>query len=828
MSCYYIYVDSGQKHARVVSSEAEYRALRSSEEQVRNLQNARNGDQGAKMRLVQFNYSGHYPNGIVRGNKLPSSTFGFDIDDKNDFERVATLLLASPEDYGLLMLERSASQGGHAVFVRERGKTILENQVRVATQLQCEMDTSAHDINRVYFASTADPYDLLFVSPQLFEDEYVEEDVTAEAETLNFRIEDLPPNAHKACKHYRPWLPDEGLTTENTEKTQKFNDDEESAAVSQRNISVPSVVNNTSATNNPSDEMYLGIPYEDIEKKWWQMYNDGQEPVKSNRDVLTFELAVNLRHICGFDRELMSKVIPCYDGFPEAQKMKCIDSALNEKRTQMPKRLKDVLYALRKERLVDRGIDQNENFNAALDEALAEDEAYYYNRLPKMPQGVKDSIDAVGPMLTMPVITAICPCIGTLATGVQLDVHGTKKNLNLISYVVGDFASGKGGIDPVIEAWMGELKALDGLYQQQEKEWRRKKRASVNKKDQPEEPELPVRLLAFNNTVANLAARLANTEGKHAFSFTPEADTVAQRWKSTMSDFSIMLRQSYDGSAYDREAKSADSVNVHIDSLLWNVCLAGTPDALYRVVNNYTDGFQSRIAIARTPDNTFSRLEDKPFVMTDRHKERIEQIAHLLPLMWGEVVLPKLEERGRQWLEVIRMETMKNDDRVKARQRFRVCVTTQRMMCCLMLCKVAETLIQKHGLAGAETRLKASPNLWKEMLLKTQTPQMLEAFDVIADYLIENALFFFRDRIEQAYSSRDYAGNAIGSRVNKGKNDSIFERLDVEFSFEQALQHAIAVKGSGVTRNSVQQMLKNWRKQGLIVLLESGRYRKVG
>ena len=121
--------------------------------------------------------------------------------------------------------------------------------------------------------------------------------------------------------------------------------------------------------------------------------------------------------------------------------------------------------------------------------------------------------------------------------------------------------------------------------------------------------------LTLNNTVANLAERLANTEGKHAFSFTPEADTVAQKWKSTMSDFSVMLRQSYDGTKYEREARSADAVNVHIDKLLWNVTMCGTPDALYRVVNNYTDGFQSRIAVARTPDNTFAPLEDKPFVL---------------------------------------------------------------------------------------------------------------------------------------------------------------------------------------------------------------------
>ena len=427
----------------------------------------------------------------------------------------------------------------------------------------------------------------------------------------------------------------------------------------------------------------------------------------------------------------------------------------------------------------------------------------------------------------MPVVTAICPCIGALATGVVLDVHGQKKGLNLIAYIAGDFASGKGSIDPVVEAWMSEVQALDKMYQMQEDEWRAKKRAAKNKKEQPEEPKLPVRFITLNTTVANVAERLANTEGKHAFSFTPEADTVAQKFRTAMSDFSVMLRQSYDGSKFDREARSADAVNVHIEHLLWNVTMCGTPDALYRVVSNYTDGFQSRIAVARTPDNTFAPLEDKPYVLTPRQTERIQQIAHLLPLMQGEVVLPKLEQKGREWVERIRIETMMNDDKVRARQRMRVCVTAQRMTCCLMLCKVCEGLIQKHGMNGAEAQLKQYPNLWRELLLKAQTPQLLAVYDVIADSLLENALHFFRDRIENAFSSRDYAGSMSGERSRRGKNDSIYERLDVQFTFEQAMQHSVAVKGANVNHNTVRQMLKNWRKQGLVVQTEDGRYRKL-
>ena len=837
MSCYLIKVENGHKVARSITSEEEYKQLRGSNEQKANLRLARAGNDAAKRRLVQFNYSGHYPQGVVKGMKLPSGAFGFDMDEPEAFAKAAKLLLKEPDKYGLLMLERSARQGGHAVFEREKGKTILENQVRIATMLKCEMDTSAHDINRVYFTTTSDDEDLLFLSPRLFKDEYDDAAVAAEGKVLEERErygqEELPEGAHKANKHYKPWKEEFKKDSQGAFKGQEFKDSRIStSAASASAASTSAAAASSASTTSSAQDNYLGIPYGEIIKKWWQLYNDGQEPMRSNRNTLTFELAVNLRHICGFDRNLLAQIIPCYDGFPEQEKMACINSALNEKITQMPKRLKDVLAALRQEKLKQGASNGNADEDSealvnALDEANAKDDLFYYDALPKMPQGVRDSISAVGPALAMPVITAICPAIGMLATGVKVSVHGKMNSLNLISYIAGDFASGKGSIDPVVDTWTSEVKQMDKMYQQQEDEWRAKKRAAKNKKEQPEEPKLPVRCLTLNNTVANLAERLANTEGKHAFSFTPEADTVAQKWKSAMSDFSVMLRQAYDGTSYEREARSADAVNVHIEHLLWNVVMCGTPDALYRVVNNYTDGFQSRIVVARTPDNTFTPLTDNLFVLTETQREHIRQIAHLLPLMEGEVVLPKLENKGREWLEQIRLETMKNDDKVKARQRFRICPTTMRMMTCIMLCKVAETLIQKHGFQGAEKQLKQNPLLWKEMIVKTQTPTMLEAFNILADYQLDNALYFFRSRIEDAFSSKSYCGQTTYDRSRRGRNDSIFERLDVTFSFEQALQQSIAVKGANVTREVVRQMLKNWKRQGLIGVLPDMRYQKV-
>ena len=815
MSVHVIYYKDGAKMMRPVLSRPEYLALRNGGDQVQTVAAIREGDASLKHKLVQMNYS-CLPNedGTLKGSKTMSTTVGMDIDwtpsplplkgeeqtaaSKEEWlKTVPELVMGKKDELGLLMLERSATKGYHLVFKRRPELSQEENLKWASELLGVAYDKGAKDITRVFFTTTASEEDLIYLDDEIFKTE---------------------PSSGPTDPSKDPGRPTPGPSREGRGEAGAKKSSEQSRG----DASLPSRGDLEGSSSYPTS--YHGIPFSTIIAKYWEVNNRGFEPTQGDRDTLTYQLACDLRHICGRNFEWLDQVIPCYDGFPIEEKRVKIKSALSSEFNGFPVRLRNTLNALQTETQAPLSSPEGDTIPDDNDEVYSSPLGGLKGG-PRLPQGIKDSIEAVGPQLAMPVVTAICPCIGALATGVKLDVHGQQKGLNLIAYIAGDFASGKGGIDPVVDAWMSEVKALDTMYQQQEEEWRAKKRAAKNKKEQPEEPKLPVRCLTLNNTVANLAERLANTEGKHAFSFTPEADTVAQKWRSTMSDFSVMLRQSYDGTSYEREARSAEAVNVHIQRLLWNVVMCGTPDALYRVVSNYTDGFQSRIAVARTPDNTFAPLEEKPHVLTELQQERIQQVAHLLPLMQGEVVLPKLEAKGREWLERIRLETMKNDDKVRARQRFRVCVTAQRMTCCLMLCKVCETLIQKHGLNGAEAQLKQKASLWKEFLTKAQTPTMLEVFDVIADALLENALHFFRDRIENAFMSRDYAGS--NDRQRMGKNDSIYERLEVEFTFDQAFQQSVAVKGASVTRNSIRQMLKNWKKQGLIVQTEAVRYRKI-
>ena len=822
MSVHVIYYQQGHKMMKAVETEEAYRRYRDSQTQVRNLTLIRHPQEdtdvaAAKRKLVQFNYSClPTEDGCLKGAKRLSKSVGMDIDHLSDDEvnAIAATAIDKKEELGLLMLERSARGGGLHVVFRRHPEMDQEANLRWASDLLgVEYDAGAKDITRVFFATTSE--DLLYLHEDLFDNGECgaftgQETAFTDSETTFASQEATSTDLETSLAGQEASFAGPKTTTQPASGSPEEGEDWEEQEGKQ--------AGKTSEGASPLN--YDGVPYDRIIKKWWAFYNQGKTPSKSNRNTLTFELAVNLRHICGFDRSVLDRVIPCYDGFAEAEKLSCIDSALGERKTQMPRRLKEVVEAVRQDMIVEgREVD-------SIDEAMEQDDLFYYNELPQMPLGVRESINAVGPHLAMPAIFAITPAIGMLATGVRVDIHGKWSQLNLISYIAGDFASGKGSLDPIVAAWLAEVKMVDKGYLEAEEEWRARKRAAKNKKEQPEDPKYPVRWLTLNTTVANLADRLANTQGKHAFSFTPEADTVSQKWRTAMSDFSVMLRQAYDGTPYDREAKSAEAVNVHIDKLLWNVVMCGTPDALYRVVTNYTDGFQSRLALARTPDNTFSPLSESLYRLTEDQETKIQQVAHLLPLMSGDVRLPLLEKRGRQWLEQIRLESIKNDDKTLARQRFRTCPTAMRMMTCLMLCRVAERLINSYGMQGAETRLKGDPTLWQKLILRQQTPQMLAAFDVLADYMIDNAMYFFKERIEMAFRSAAYAPKAK-LRSRKTKNDTIFEQLGEHFNTEDAYRTTVSTRGFDVARARVISMLCRWERQGLVERIDKGVYRKL-
>ena len=104
-----------------------------------------------------------------------------------------------------------------------------------------------------------------------------------------------------------------------------------------------------SASESRFPATYHGFRFEDILRTYWLLNNYGHEPVQGDRDTLTYQLACDLRHICGNDFDWLNAVIPCYDGFPQAQKEEKIRNALASTFNAMPTRMNRVLEFLEKQ-----------------------------------------------------------------------------------------------------------------------------------------------------------------------------------------------------------------------------------------------------------------------------------------------------------------------------------------------------------------------------------------------------------------------------------------------------------------------------------------------
>ena len=212
---YHITYKNKRKFATPVKNREEFLALRNSKDNLENLAKAREGDSEAKARLVQFAYNLGHVEGALAGCKSIGSFFFHDIDCYEMAEggsKMADDVLSKKEEIGLMMLERSASGGLHLVCKRICGTTILENQVRIASILQIEMDTNTKDLQRVAYSTSGAAEDLLYLDDDLFTEPMSAEECEAEYARLKARErkgeEQVPPSAKKARKHYKPWEED--------------------------------------------------------------------------------------------------------------------------------------------------------------------------------------------------------------------------------------------------------------------------------------------------------------------------------------------------------------------------------------------------------------------------------------------------------------------------------------------------------------------------------------------------------------------------------------------------------------------------------------------
>ena len=649
--------------------------------------------------------------------------------------------------------------------------------------------------------------------------------------TQDEKCKDLCRASFEVPWDYIEYLSDELFEYEDKEYDARYNKRKKQQADSGKVVSGKPIAESVTNAVQPEADLpsitYLGIGIDRYIAKYWELFYRGETPKQGGRNTLTFELCCDIRHIVGFDRGLMVRVIPAYDGLPESERLNIIDSALSRERGPMPYRMRMVLKAMQ----ADYGNDPEQV--ARFEEAEEQEQQRIAESLRKvLPYGVKDGLCNFQPGMLIAGLTSLFPTLGAQATGVRLDIHGEGfRGLNLQVYVVGNAASNKGMMTELFMVFTVHMKERDDHQRQLEAEYNAQIRRAKNKQEQPEEKHFPQRLQSLRTSIAEILDRLQYSGGRHLLSYTSESDQLAAGQGAMWSNMSVILRCAYDGDSFSQDYKSDTSTRAWIDSVLWNVCLCGTPDALFRMFRNYTDGSITRQLIARTPDNTYAPL----ILRKKRSKQAVENISRLtelLPLMQGDLLLPRLEKKCQEWLERVRVESMKADDSTRARLRFRIAVSVMRCVTCLMLCDFAGWLIREidqkeqkpawaDGCQTAMEYLQKHPEATTQWVpRKFQKRQLLDAFDLLADHYLDNALYYFRAKIEEATEKQSMMN--VGLRAIRGKNDDVYTHLPHRFTLKQAQQAR-----SDHSYDRTRSMLKNWTKAGLVKNVDTGTYEKL-
>ena len=502
----HVFYQGGHKVARTITNREDFLALRNSADNLSNVALARMGNAEAKARLVQFAYNDLMPDGKVAGCCHPSDHFFHDIDcyDAAQAAEAKERILSMKDAIGLRMLEKSVGGGWHLVCQRERGKTILENQVRIASILKLEMDTNCHDLSRVVYSTSGSEEDLVYLDDRLFEESRTEEESAEEYELLKVRVregrEEVPESAKHDQKHYRPW-------------------EEEVTLSGSTQGSDPLVTSETSQTGQTPcaaearefPKEYHGHTFKEIIDKYWELNNHGFEPTVGDRDAKTYELAHALRHICGNNFDWLDQVIPCYDGFPLEEKRAKIRSALKSTYEGMPRSLTVVLDALEgkadsKDNTKDETPKPNDfYFNAPQPPELCK-------HLPKLIRLLTSKVP--GPYKAA-VASSVFPALGAhLYQTTFKYTDNVEHEATLMDCLVAESGTGKGCIDKPIDHIMADIRERDAINEKREAEWKEEMNTKGANKDKSKRPEgLIIQEIHGDMTNAALVTRTDEAEG---------------------------------------------------------------------------------------------------------------------------------------------------------------------------------------------------------------------------------------------------------------------------------------------------------------------------
>ena len=338
---------------------------------------------------------------------------------------------------------------------------------------------------------------------------------------------------------------------------------------------------------------YDGVAYAPIIQAWLQKKGIFGDVAEGARNNMFYQLAIELRYICNFNRDWLLQVMPTW-GLPEAERKSVIDHAVNRPQGRnMPPTLLEA-------------IEQVKQIGGANDFDGQGISNELRNPLPTRLPYVFDLIKKRFPYNPHALIQAALPPLGALCSGIHSDyIDGEEESPIFYCILTGPQASGKRVARKLDTLLTRPITLSDEAQREELREFKKKQRKAKNEKasKQPEEPEVHIRRVPLNVSKRVFLERCFYAEGRSLYSFGEEIDTLSKGMKGgAWADLTDILRLSFDGGEFGQDYAAETSFNAVVQAR-WNILMCGTWGAVERFFPNVEDGTMTRFMFAQIEDN---------------------------------------------------------------------------------------------------------------------------------------------------------------------------------------------------------------------------------
>ena len=398
-------------------------------------------------------------------------------------------------------------------------------------------------------------------------------------------------------------------------------------------------------TDADSQLTYGGVPLSQIADAWLIVKG---EPKVGERHTFYYQMASYFRYICDNNARAMYAQLPTF-GLSDEERWKICDHTAKVKNgTKIPYDF----YRF----LVDNGYKEDPRKPVleeadVIDDAPSDDPSQPLG-LPPLPPLIKEFVACAPKDFKVPVIFALFPVLGTLATRLRAQyLDGEMHSPSATTVIYAPQSSGKSFVRRLDRALLGKLRERDAQSMIKERSYKEELSIKKNAKQLPQNPHAPYRIIPAVISVPQLLERQTDAQGLHQFTLLEELDTLTKSNKGgSWADKSDLYRVAYDNGYYGQDYKNAATFSGTVQ-LFYNLLMCGTPGQVRRFFADAENGLVSRVCFCQIKNQLFVDLPCwKPF--TPKQLSVIEEIVGRLDALTyseGDVV-KGVTEVDMEWI----------------------------------------------------------------------------------------------------------------------------------------------------------------------------------